>query len=208
MDDSIGVTSMNRLQSVHFRSVTRPSHSRGMGVDAHARNALPTLKISRRFIDSHRRFCIKNKTLLCTDDVVYHVRHQYSATVYLKIKVCMEWVSEFEALYFNTLHDHNATVLPALHCTTTNPLHCTHYTALYSLHCTVLTTLHHTHYTALYSLHCTVLGTLHCTHYTSLCSLHCTNTTPLHCAHFAECSDPYLIKEAKILSRDINERVF
>ena len=155
-----------------------------MGVDAHASNALPTLKISRRFIDSHLRFCIKKKTLLCTDDVVYHVRYQYSATVYLKIKVCMEWVSEFEALNFNTLHDHNATVLPALHCTTTTPLHCTHYTALYSLHCTVLTTLHWSHYTAPYSLHCTLLTTLHSTHYTALYLLHCTVLTTLHFAHY------------------------
>ena len=49
--------------------------------------------------------------------------HQYSATVYLKIKVCVEWVSELEALHFNMLHDHfsttlyhhYSTVLPTLH---------------------------------------------------------------------------------------------
>ena len=33
MDDSIGVTSMNRQRSVTFRGVTRPSHRRGMGVE-------------------------------------------------------------------------------------------------------------------------------------------------------------------------------
>ena len=61
----------------------------------------------------------------------------------------MEWVSEFEALHFNTLHDHYFTVLTTLHCTTTAPLHHHRSTALYSLHGTLLTTLHCTHYTAL-----------------------------------------------------------
>ena len=110
-----------------------------------------------------------------------------------------------------SLHCTHYTALCLLHCihyTEPPQLHCTIVTTLHSLHCTVLTTLHCTHHNALYSLHCTVLTTLHCTHYTALCSLHCTTTIPLHCTHFTVCSDPHLIKKAKILSRDINERIF
>ena len=33
MDDSIGVTSMNRRWNIHFRGVTRPSHRRRMGIE-------------------------------------------------------------------------------------------------------------------------------------------------------------------------------
>ena len=76
------------------------------------------------------------------------------------------------------------------------------------IHCTTTAPLYSLHYTAPPLLHCTVLTTLHCTHYSALCSLHRTTTTPLHCTHFTVCSDPHLIKAAKILSRDINERVF
>ena len=96
MDDSTGVASMNRRRSVHFRGVTRPSHRRGMGVDS-------------------------DDVLHCTDDVTYHVTLPVQCNGLLKIKVCMEWVSELEALHFNTLHDHYSTALYSLHCT--------HYTA-------------------------------------------------------------------------------
>ena len=159
LDDSIGVTSMYRRRSVHFRGVTWPSHRRGMGVEW-AWTPIPrpwTKWMGRQFIDGCLRFSIKiNRcTVLMTSHITWH--HQYSATVYLKIKVCMEWVSEFKALHFNTLHYHYST---PLHCTTTTTLHCTHFTALCSLHCTttihctVLSTLHHHYSTALYSLHC------------------------------------------------------
>ena len=164
---------MNRRRSVHFRGATRPSHRRGMGVEW-AWVPIPwqwTLKIRWRFIDAHLWFFIlKNVAVLMTSHITW--RHQYSAKVYLKIKVCMDWVSEFETLHFNTLHDHYSTVLTTLHCTTTTPLHCTHYTAPPLLHYTALTTLHCTHYTALHSLHCTVLTTLHCTYCTVITTLH------------------------------------
>ena len=81
-----------------------------------------------------------------------------------------------------------------------NWVNCTDYTALYSLHCTVFTTLHCTN--------CTVLTTLHYHYSTVLYSLHFTVLTSLHCTHFTVCSDTLLIKEPKILSRDINESIF
>ena len=76
----------------------------------------------------------------------------------------MEWVSEFEALHFNTLHDHHySTALTKLH---------DHYsTALYSLHCTTT------------ALHCTILTTLHHHYSTALYSLHSMAKTPLRCMH-------------------------
>ena len=62
--------------------------------------------------------------------------HQYSAMVYLKIKVGMEWVSEFEALHIITLYPlHSTPIIPpnftALHAPTTiQP----HYSTVF--HCT------------------------------------------------------------------------
>ena len=182
---------MNRRRGAHFRGVTRPSHRRGMGVDAHftAVIVMPMFKIRRRFIDGRLWFFIKKKrcTVLMTSHITW--RHQYNATVYLKIKICMEWVSEVEALHFNTLHHHYSTALYSLHCNVLTTLHCNHYTALYSLHC-----MYSLHCTALHSLHCivitalhwthyTALTTVHCTHYTALNSLHCTVITTLHGTH-------------------------
>ena len=124
--------------------------------------------------------------------------HQHSATVYLKIKIGVVWVSKFEALHFTPLAPNNAT--PLLHCIS---LHCSpndatpflHWISLHStptavgavglLHCTTNTSLHCTYYTALL-LHCT---TLHCNpttplNLTALHPLHCStmhNSTVRHC---------------------------
>ena len=135
-------------------------------------------------------------TVLMTSNITWS-----PTTVYLKIKVCMEWVSKFEALHTPTTPLHCTPTTP-LHCTPTTPLHCIHNNATPLLHCI---SLHHTfttplHYiattplqfAALYSLHCmtttysTVLGTLHY-HYCT--ARHCTATPllhwiSLHCIHY------------------------
>ena len=182
LDYYIGVTSLNHRRSVHFRGMTWLSHRHGMGVEW-AWKPIPrpwTPWMGRRFIDGRLWFLSKKKrcTVLMTSHITW--RLQYSATVNLKIKVCMEWVSECDALHFNTLHDHYSTTLHNHYSIARTTLHCTHYTALYSLH-------HSTLYTALYSIHCTVLTPLH-HHY----------STSLHCTHFTVCSDLHLIKEPKI----------
>ena len=126
--------------------------------------------------------------------------HQYSAAVYLKIKVCLKKVSEFEALHFTSLYPHNSTDLQCtapiamqphpteLHFTAPNPpnstaLHTHYYTPLY---CIVLTTLHDHYSTA---RHCTAtpllqwISLLHCTpllHWTVLTTLHHHHSTAFH----------------------------
>ena len=151
-------------------AVTQVWNVHWMGLDVHsaAVNAVNGPAIRRRFIDGRLWFLMEKN--LCTVLVTSHItwRHQNSAMIYLKIKVCVECVSEFETLHFNTLHDHYSTTL-----------HHHYSTALYSLHFTVLTALHCTHYTAPLLLHSTVLTTLHCTHYTTLYWLHCTVVTTL-----------------------------
>ena len=157
----MGVTYMNRRRSVHFRGVTRLSQRRGMGVEW-AWTPIPwpwtpciRLKLAGDSSTAANDFLFKKKrcTVLMTSHITW--RHQYSATDYVKIKVCMKWVSEFEALHF--------TARPLLHCTVFATLH-HHYS-------TALTTLHNHYSMALYSLHCTTA--------TPLYSLHCTTTSPL-----------------------------
>ena len=163
-------------------AVTQVWNGRWMGMDTHS--AAVNAVMGRRFIDGRLGSFIKKKncTVLMTSDITW--RHQYSATVYLKIKVGMEWVSEFEALHFNTLHDHYSTTL--------HHHHHHYYRALCSLHCTVLTTLNcaHIQCTTITPLPCTTTSTLHCICSTALCSLHCTTTAPVHCTH---CTAPPLL---------------
>ena len=146
--------------------------------------------------------------LHCT--VLTTLHHHYSTTLY-----------SLHCTFLTALYHHYYTALYSLHCTTTIPLHCTHYTTLYSLHCitttplhcTTITPLHCTYYTAPPLPHSTVGTMLHYTQYTALYLLHCTVlttlhhhfSTALHCTHFTVCSDPHLIKEPKILWRDINK---
>ena len=96
-------------------------------------------------------------------------RHQYSATVYLTIKVGEGRVPKFKALPSQHYIYYTPTIL--LHFTATyyfptlNLLHCTQLTAPTSLllPCTTSTTLHQPHNTTITSLHSSGLHTaLHC----------------------------------------------
>ena len=159
-------------------AISQSGNWRWMVVDAHsaAVNAVNGPAIHRRppmIFNLKKNRC----TVLMTSHITW--RHLYNASVYLKIKVCMEWVSEFEALHFNTIHDlysttlnhHYSTVLTTLHDHYCTALHCTHFTAMCSLHCTTTTPLHFT-----------LLTTLHCAHYTAPPPLlHCTVLYSLDC---------------------------
>ena len=66
-------------------------------------NAISTLKLGRSHFNGRPWFVFK-KTLHCTDDVTYHVTPPAEFNSFLKIKVGMELISEFEAEHFTSLH--------------------------------------------------------------------------------------------------------
>ena len=75
---TIGVTSMNRRRSVHFRDVIWPSHRPGIGIEwawtliPRPKKPCPCLKFAGDSSIAAYEFLLK-KTLHCTDDATYHV---------------------------------------------------------------------------------------------------------------------------------------